>query len=393
MANPEHLRILVQGANAWNAWRMEHPWLLPDLSEASIPPSDGQSLSGVNFSETNLSSSALSGDFEYANFTSAELSKADLRYVHLKRTIFSEAKLLSAKLKAADLTDADLRSADLTGADLREATLNHARLRYANLQQATLVASDLIDADLSCSDLRSADLRLSTLIQANLSYANMCNANLEGVRLGKTEMGGTDLTGVQGLDTCQHYYASVLDIQTIIKSGKLPLVFLRGCGLTDTYIQYLPSLLNEPIQFYACFISYSSKDQKFADRLYSDLQNRGVRCWLASEHLKIGAKIRPGIDEAIRMHDKLLLILSKHSVASDWVEQEVETAFERERREKRPVLFPIRIDDSVMDMVGGWPQFVRSTRNIGNFRRWKNHDSYQKAFEKLLRDLKTAAKS
>jgi hypothetical protein len=28
------------------------------------------------------------------------------------------------------------------------------------------------------------------------------------------------------------------------------------------------------------------------------------------------------------------------------------------------------------------------TRHIGDFSRWKDHDTYQKAFERLLRDLK-----
>jgi hypothetical protein len=152
------------------------------------------------------------------------------------------------------------------------------------------------------------------------------------------------------------------------------------------------SLTVQPIQFYKSFISYSSKDQKFADRLYTDLQNKGVRCWLASEDLKIGAKIRTGIDEAIRLHDKLLLVLSKYSVASDWVEQEVETALDRERNEKRTVLFPIRLDDTVMKIDTGWPALIKNTRNIGDFRKWKIHDSYQKAFDRLLRDLKAEEK-
>ena len=34
-------------------------------------------------------------------------------------------------------------------------------------------------------------------------------------------------------------------------------------GLPDALIDYLPSLLNEPVQFYSSFISYASKDQGF----------------------------------------------------------------------------------------------------------------------------------
>jgi hypothetical protein len=120
----------------------------------------------------------------------------------------------------------------------------------------------------------------------------------------------------------------------------LPVPFLRGCGLPDSLIEYLPSLLNQAVQFYSCFISYSSQDKEFTQRLHNDLQARGVRCWYAEEDLEIGARLRARIDESIRLHEKLLLILSTTSVSSTWVEQEVETAISREKPGKSPVLFP-----------------------------------------------------
>ena len=148
------------------------------------------------------------------------------------------------------------------------------------------------------------------------------------------------------------------------------------------------SLVDRPIDFYSCFISYSSKDQGFAEQLYTDLQSKGVRCWFAQEDLKIGDKIRHRIDESIHLYDRLLLVLSEYAVASQWVEQEVETALEKERKERRIVLFPIRLDNAVMEIEGGWPALIRNTRNIGDFTFWKDHDAYQVVFERLLRDLK-----
>jgi hypothetical protein len=52
-----------------------------------------------------------------------------------------------------------------------------------------------------------------------------------------------------------HYGPSPIDIRTLQRSGPLPLVFLRGVGLPDALIDYLPSLLNQSIQLYSCFIS------------------------------------------------------------------------------------------------------------------------------------------
>jgi TIR domain len=139
---------------------------------------------------------------------------------------------------------------------------------------------------------------------------------------------------------------------------------------------------------YSCFISYSSKDQDFAERLHADLQNKGVRCWFAPHDLPIGAKTWDAIDEAIKLRDKLLLILSQNSIASDWVEDEVNKAFAEERDRKQLVLFPVRIDDAVMETSEPWARKLRAQRNIGDFQKWKDHDAYQKGLERLLRDLK-----
>src|SRR4029077_9253924 len=102
--------------------------------------------------------------------------------------------------------------------------------------------------------------------------------------------------------------------------------------------------------------------------------------------MPIGGKILDGIDEAIRLRDKVLLILSEHSIRSDWVEGEVTTAFEEERKRGQPMLFPIRLDDTIMTTEEAWAAKLRA-RNIGDFRNWKDHDKYLKSLERVLRDL------
>jgi hypothetical protein len=144
--------------------------------------------------------------------------------------------------------------------------------------------------------------------------------------------------------SCVHSGRSFLDYFTLAQSWPLPIPFLRGCGLPDNYIDYLPSLLlNQAIQFYSCFISYSMEDQEFADRLHADLQNKGIRCWFAPHDVQGGRKLHEQIDEAIRLHDKLLLILSPHSMASEWVLTEIRKARKREVRENARVLSPISL--------------------------------------------------
>jgi hypothetical protein len=104
--------------------------------------------------------------------------------------------------------------------------------------------------------------------------------------------------------------------------------------------------------------------------------------------MPIGAKILDAIDEAIRLRDKLLLVLSEHAIASDWVEDEVTKAFAEERQRKETVLFPVRLDDAVFTTDEAWAVKLRDNRNIGDFRCWKEHEAYSKALERLLRDLR-----
>src|SRR5262249_33815056 len=155
-------------------------------------------------------------------------------------------------------------------------------------------------------------------------------------------------------------------------------------------ITYIGSLVGKAWEYYSCFISYSSKNHDVAERIYADLQSNGVRCWYAHEDLKIGDKFRIQIDESIQVYDKLLLILSEHSVASQWVEKEVETAMERERKQGRDatILFPIKLDDAIEREESGWAADIRRSRHIGDFRKWETNNDYQKAFKRLLRDLR-----
>jgi hypothetical protein len=72
--------------------------------------------------------------------------------------------------------------------------------------------------------------------------------------------------------------------------------------------------------------------------LYADLQAKGVRCWFSPHHIAAGRKLHEQIDEAIRLHERLLLILSPASIASEWVKTEIAKARKREVREQRRVL-------------------------------------------------------
>lgn len=408
MAIQKHLDILKQGVYEWNQWRAEHPTII-------LPILFGADLHKIELSEANLKGALLCD----AILSDANLSGAILREANLREAILKNADLSNADLRDAKIFAADLRGANLCGADLNRANLSYSYLERAHLNAAYLSDADLTNAHLQRAILTGADLTHTVLTYANFRETNLKGANLSRAHFKGTDLSGADLSGanfegavingtnfanidlspVKGLNTVRHNGPSTIGIDTIIESqGKIPEIFLRGAGVPPSIIEAIPSLVGalKPIDFYSCFISYSSKDQDFAERLYADLQAKGVRCWFAPEDMKIGDRIRDRIDQSIRLYDKLLLILSEQSVMSEWVEDEVEAAMEREslareQGEERTVLFPVRLDEAIKTTTKAWAAKLRRQRHIGDFSCWKNHDDYQKAFTRLLHNLKAEA--
>jgi uncharacterized protein YjbI with pentapeptide repeats len=407
MANPEHVEILKQGVEIWNKWRRENPDIIPDLKKADLQRIDlnGANLSEANLKNAKLNSANLTGadihwaDLSKTNLSKANLSRVDLNWANLTLADLSEADLSWANLNGANLSETNLRRAKLiwvnfSEANLRKAELSEANLNGANFSWAHLIKSCLSKTTLSLADFTLADLSDADLSLANLSGTKLIRSNLHGTIFKRILLSGTvfcevDLSKSIGLENVYHHGRSTVGIDTIYASkGKIPKVFLQGCGVPEDFIQFMSSLTGKAFEYYSCFISYSSKDQDFAERLHADLQNKGVRCWFAPEDMKIGDKIRDKIDQSIRIHDKLLLVLSEHSINSEWVEDEVEAAYEQERQRGKTVLFPIRLDPAVMDTGKAWAAKLRRSRHIGDFTQWKDHDVYKKALDRLMRDLR-----
>jgi len=257
--------------------------------------------------------------------------------------------------------------------------------------------------NLSNANFKGSKFDRCRLVGSNFTNTNFTNTVFENCDLSEYDFTGSEwsktilincsLKNAAGLGNTHHLSPSVLDHMTLSINSELNISFLRGVGLPDSMIDYLPSLVAQPIEFYTCFISYSSRNEDFVKRLHADLQENGVRCWYAPEDMKIGDKMRDAIDQAIRVKEKLLLVLSEDSITSSWVEKEVETAFEEESRSKRLILFPIMIDNYLFETQQSWASDIRRTRHVGNFQDWLEYSSYSNAFERLLRDLRQSAET
>ena len=351
MAITEHAAILSEGVEAWNNWRKHNHGIRPDLFGADL---SGLDLRGANFDDANIG---------------------------------------CANLRNANLAKADLGRADL-GGDHHSIRATHGG---TDLREANLDSAHLFETSFSGSDLRGASVCGAHMHGTSFVATQLAGADLTDSRLSFTVFNSVDLSEVHGLDAVKHDGPSIIDLDTVFRSkGRISSAFLRGAGVPDDFIDYVRAMSGKAIEFYSCFISYSKNDQDFAERLHADLQARGVRCWFAPHDVRAGRKLHEQIGEAIRLYDRLLLVLSEHSMSSEWVKTEIAYARLKELNEHRQVLFPISLVP--FSRIRDWECFDADTGKdsgreireyfVPDFSAWKDHDSYQGAFQRLVRDLK-----
>jgi len=327
MANEEQLAILKQGVDVWNKWHEKNPLIKIDLSNARL---DGQNLIGI--------------------------------------------------------------------------VLEGAKLRHTSF-----VGSDLSRAILGFADLDQTDLTNANLFLTNFQASVLTNAKITNARMAYTIFGATDFGGAKGLESIKHEAGSALDTLTIRKSSSsLPAIFLRGCGLSDWEIEsaklYNPDLTNDEIakiqyriyelratqaiQISPLFISYSHQDKPFVDKMDAALAKKGVRFW-RDIHDATAGRLETQIDRAIRQNPTVLLILSKNSIKSDWVEHEATEARRVEKEIGRDVLCPITLDDSWETSSPWSKQIMEQIKkyNILDFSKWENDSVFEEQFAKLLNGL------
>jgi len=393
MANAKQVAQLKQSVEEWNQWRYDHPNRESNLSNADLSGADlvGADLHYADLIGADLRCANLSG----ANLIGANLIGANLNVAKLVGTDFRRANLIGTYLRRADLSDANLTQADfrranligtyLRRADLSDANLSGAHLSDANLSDAKLIRTKLFNADLSGTDLIGTEL-----VDTDLRHANLCGSNLRSTIF----RGKIDLRLAKGLAEINHGGPSLVELHSLqLPQDGSALHFLRGVGIPDEWIDFYRATMMHPVQYYSCFLCYSSTDEGIAKRLHADLQANSVRCWFAPHDLNPGNYIRKEIDQAIHLQDKLLLILSEHAINSGWVDYEVELALAREIRQQREILFPIRLDNEALQSASNWATTLQATRHIGDFTNWTDTQTYQHIFDRLLRDLKKADES
>jgi len=366
MSKNDLIDKLYSGSQSWNEFHKNNSKIKIDLSGEEF----------ISFDFSNY-------DFENCIFQSCNFDNSDFVKTNLLKCDFEQSKFARCRFHEANLSHANLTRTTFHECSLTNTNLNGSYLNSAYLYQSTIKAGNFVKTNFNFSSLQ------------NLSFITV------------------DLSEAIDLDKVLPQGPSSIGLDTLAASkGRLPIAFLRGCGLNNLQIEISklfengmdPEQVNQiayricdlyygnPIQFYSCFISYSSKDEVFAIKLYNDLQDKGVRCWYDKADLKIGDPIRKTIYEQVRIRDKFLVIISENSILSGWVGSEVEKAFSEERSQKVNKLFPIRLDNAVLTAKDDWAETIRLEKYIGDFSKWQDGQIYKQALSKLIEALQEEKK-
>lgn len=93
------------------------------------------------------------------------------------------------------------------------------------------------------------------------------------------------------------------------------------------------------------FLSHSSADKTFVEKLAKDLEGVGVNVWFDKWEIKVGDSLTGKIEEGLQANDYLGLVLSPAAVASEWVKAELSAAWCRQMSSRKIVVLPILYQD------------------------------------------------
>lgn len=356
MASPSFVELLRRDPAAWNGWRRDNADVVPNLDAVEL---NGLVLDGANLDDVVL--------FE------AGLANASLVGASLRRAVLQGADLHGANLRSADLSDADL-----SGTWNRDPT---ARLVWPT----------------------GADLRDASLHDTLFARTALRGCKLGGARLNRTIFSDVNLSLAQGLEDAIHEGPSQVTFSTLARSrGVLSRAFFSRCGVPEAVLRsvLVPKPGGAPDQYDSCFISHSSEDVEFAESLVERLTNAGLSVWYDNRNVQGGRALTDQFRDAIRASDRLVLVVSEHSLASEWVAYEVGEAMRRateisDREElRRSLLFAVRLLSmeklrSILESEPAEsPLRVLADFHLLDFTRWREPKWFDGACDRMIRDLR-----
>ncbi|MBI1928303.1 toll/interleukin-1 receptor domain-containing protein [Candidatus Poribacteria bacterium] len=181
----------------------------------------------------------------------------------------------------------------------------------------------------------------------------------------------------QFCESCQGRVSRLLDNDQMIAIKRIISIISDICHSEDPKknLEDRAKIINGIMS--KIFLSHSSADKDFVERLANDLVNNDYRVWFDKWEIKIGDNIVEQINSGISESDYLAFIISKSSVESRWVINEWTAMFVGAVNQRSAKILPILIEDCEI------PPILRSYR----YADFRDHNSYQSTLKELIRAI------
>jgi len=264
---------------------------------------------------------------------------------------------------------------------------------YFDFSNVNLSGAHLSDCNFADCSFYKANLSGARFLRTQFINVDFRHTIFDNAACGHTVFGDVDLSLSTGLETTQHYGLSMLGTDTYLRSkGRIPDVFLRGCGIPDNVIAVLPSLVAETLKNPSLQILYHVDDQAFVDQLHQRLTASGFRVWLHGRDYWLGDKERQYASMVMGdTFDYRIVCSSQSSLASKWFnitdKHGVHIFHRRPEGEKGFVILDLdgrlRELDTPQPLVGRLQQ-----KTIQPYNDWQNADTFDESFDYLVRWLR-----
>ncbi|HKG61691.1 MAG TPA: toll/interleukin-1 receptor domain-containing protein [Pyrinomonadaceae bacterium] len=126
------------------------------------------------------------------------------------------------------------------------------------------------------------------------------------------------------------------------------------------------------------FISYSRKDEWFADKLDDALNRKNVGVWIDKREILVGDSIIKRIREGIATSHFICAVISSNSINSKWVQEELDMAMNQQIESGEVKVLPLVLESGLP-----MPSFL-----VGKLHIDFSKEDFDKCVEDLMRRLK-----
>ncbi len=190
----------------------------------------------------------------------------------------------------------------------------------------------------------SCELSSITFIDLDLTATIFARCNL-GLAFINSNLAKNSFIDNQDTSHCN------IDLATIKNSIDLPTEVLKNIfRITTPLVKEIINNITKPINEMTVFISYSFKDEKFAEELNSRLLAENITTFFWKRNADGGAKMMEIMDEKIREYDFFIFIASSNSLKSKACHFELSKARIKYSKTWENILFPVHIDNFLFEV-------------------------------------------